>query len=53
MWLKILVKKYFNFKPDLRIFNSKLIKNHMNYNDKVPYIIRSQGVLKTFSETTK
>ena len=46
--IKDFIKKYFNFKPDLRIFNSKLIKNHMNYNDKVPYIIRSQGVLKTF-----
>ena len=46
--VKDFIKKYFNFKPDLRIFNSKLIKNHMNYNDKVPYIIRSQGVLKTF-----
>ena len=46
--VKDFIKKYFNFKPDLRIFNSKLIKNNMNYNDKVPYIIRSQGVLKTF-----
>ena len=46
--VKDLVKKYFNFKPDLRIFNSRLIKNHMNYTDKVPYTIRSQGILKTF-----
>ena len=46
--VKDFIKKYFNFKPDLRIFNSKLIKNHMNYNDKVQYIIRSQGVLKNF-----
>tara|TARA_B110000003_G_scaffold244578_1_gene253774 strand:+ start:236 stop:1111 length:876 start_codon:yes stop_codon:yes gene_type:complete len=45
---KDIIKKYFNFKPNLRIFNSKLIKDNMNYNDKVPYIIRSQGVLKNF-----
>jgi len=45
---KDIIKKYFNFKPNLRIFNSKLIKDKMNYNDKVPYIIRSQGVLKNF-----
>jgi hypothetical protein len=46
--VKDLIKKYLNYKPNLRIFNSKLIKDHMNYNDKVPYIIRSQGVLKNF-----
>ena len=46
--IKDTIKKYFNYKPNLRIFNSELIKNHMNYNDKVPCIIRSQGVLKTF-----
>ena len=46
--VKDLIKKHFNYKPDLRIFNSKLIKNFMNYNDKVPCVIRSQGVLKTF-----
>lgn len=45
---KDIIKKYFNFKPNLRIFNSKLIKDHMNYNDKVPSIIRSQGILKNF-----
>jgi len=45
---KDIIKKYLNFKPNLRIFNSKLIKDHMNYNDKVPYIIRSQGILKNF-----
>ena len=45
---KDIIKKYFNFKPNLRIFNSKLIKDHMNYNDKVPCIIRSQGILKNF-----
>ncbi len=46
--IKDFIKKNFNFKPDLRIFNSKFIKKHMNYNDKVPHIIRSQGVLKNF-----
>jgi|TARA_B110000027_G_scaffold133463_1_gene162010 hypothetical protein len=46
--VKDLIKKYFNYKPNLRIFNSKLIKNHMGYKDKVPCLIRSQGVLKTF-----
>ena len=46
--VKDLIKKYLNYKPDLRIFNSKLIKNRMNYNDNVPHIIRSQGVLKNF-----
>ncbi len=45
---KDFIKKYFNFKPNLRIFNSKLIKDKMNYNDNVPFIIRSQGVLKKF-----
>tara|TARA_B110000305_G_C19270340_1_gene554123 strand:- start:91 stop:966 length:876 start_codon:yes stop_codon:yes gene_type:complete len=46
--VKDLIKRYFNYEPNLRIFNSKLIKNQMSYKDKVPYIIRSQGVLKTF-----
>ena len=46
--VKDLIKKYMNYKPNLRIFNSKLIKNQMNYNDNVPCIIRSQGVLKNF-----
>ena len=45
---KDFIKKYFNFKPNLRIFNSKLIKDKMKYNDNVPFIIRSQGVLKKF-----
>jgi len=42
------LKKYLNFKPNLRIFNSKLIKDTMNFNDNVPFIIRSQGILKKF-----
>ena len=44
--IKDFIKFKLNFKPDFRIFNSSFIKNHFNFRDNVPYLIRKAGVDK-------
>lgn len=44
IYIKDVIKKYFNKKPDLRLFLNKDIKNKYHFNDKVPFLIRDMGI---------
>jgi hypothetical protein len=48
IFLKDLVKRYFNKKPDLRLFLNYNIKNKMNFRDNIPFLIRDMGIDDVF-----
>jgi len=46
--IKDFMKAKLSFKPYYRIFNSNFIKKRLNFNDDIPYLIRTAGVDKKF-----
>lgn len=44
--LKNKVKKFFNVKPDYRLFLNEYVKESFQFNDKVPYGYRDMGINK-------
>lgn len=47
--LKNVVKKIFNCKPDIRVFQSKIVKQEMNFKDDVPSFYRDMAVSNKFT----
>jgi len=47
-FIKDMIKKFFNVKPNLRLFLNDSIKNIYKFNDNVPYLIRDMGVDEIF-----
>lgn len=50
---KNLLKKFFNSKPNLRIFLNEKIKKFLNFNDDIPFFYRDMGIPKEFFLTSK
>lgn len=44
IFIKNKIKKYFNQKPEFRLFLNIDIKNNFNFNDDIPFLIRDMGV---------
>lgn len=43
------IKKYFNAKPNLRIFLNNIVNNEFNFNDGIDYCIRDMGIDEIFT----
>ncbi|MHA6608497.1 glycosyltransferase [Photobacterium damselae] len=48
--LKNKIKKLINCKPDLRVFLNEHIRDELNFNDDVPYLIRDMAVSEEFKD---
>lgn len=46
--IKNLIKKKFNVKPDLRIFQTESVRRHFNFTDDIPYLFRGPGISESF-----
>ena len=51
--LKDLSKKWFNAKPDYRLFLNDYVMQQFNFSDEVPYGLRDMGVYPTLPESGK
>ncbi|HIF9343107.1 TPA: glycosyltransferase [Photobacterium damselae] len=51
--LKNKIKKIINCKPDLRVFLNENIRDELNFNDNIPYIIRDMAVSEEFKDLKK
>lgn len=50
--IKNLIKKKFNFIPDVRFYNSYYVKQELNFNDNIKSYIRSAGIDEFFLQTS-